>query len=92
MAKKQNDAAAGPEMDWSGHRFVHRLVEVDGVQIAEPMSVETPFGPVYGAIGDWLVAGEGGQQWFCTDEYFRENYEPVADKQYVPAVDRTSRR
>jgi hypothetical protein len=68
-----------PEADWSSRKYRKKPVIVEAEQIREPMSVNTPFGTVHGAEGDWLVTAGDGQQWFCTDEYFRLNYEPVSE-------------
>ncbi len=75
--KKTTESAAG---NWSGRKFRNKPVVVEAQQIHEMMTVRTPFGPATGAVGDWLITAADGQQWFCTDEYFRENYEPVADE------------
>lgn len=72
--------SASIEADWSGRKFRKLPVIIEAVQIGEQTEVNTPFGTVYGAVGDWLITAANGQQWFCTDEYFRENYEPVAEE------------
>ncbi|MHB9074652.1 MAG: hypothetical protein ACYC6G_14135 [Desulfobaccales bacterium] len=79
MAKKQNDAAAGPEMDWSGRRFRKLPVEIEAEQLVEPMEIETLEGTMRGNVGDWLITGVKGEKYFCQDEIFRMTYEPVAE-------------
>jgi hypothetical protein len=54
-------------------------VIIEAVQIANTQSIETLEGTMTGNIGDWLITGVKGEQYFCNDEIFKMTYERVKD-------------
>jgi len=55
---------------------------VQALQLTAPQKVITAEGELEGQRGDWLITGPGGVLSFCTDEVFRQNYEPAAANEY----------
>ncbi len=58
-------------------KFRKKPVVIEAVCITSPMTVETLEGTMEGGVGDWLITGVKGEQYFCKDDIFRMTYEPV---------------
>lgn len=61
-------------------KFRKKPVVIEATRISREMSVDTLEGTMRGKIGDWLITGVKGEQYFCEDSIFRMTYEPVEGK------------
>lgn len=50
---------------------------IEAHQLSKPMTIETLEGVMIGNIGDWLITGVKGEQYFCKDDIFKMTYEKV---------------
>ncbi len=58
-------------------QYRKKPVVIKAVQISIPMKVKTLEGTMKGNVGDWLITGFKGEQYFCKDEIFKMTYEIV---------------
>ena len=56
-------------------KYRKKPVVIEAVQLTRPMTVETLEGVMSGNVGDWLITGVKGEQYFCKDDIFRMTYE-----------------
>lgn len=61
-------------------RFRRLPVMVNAERLTLPAKVETAKGVLWAKRGEWVVFGPDGLGFICRDEYFRKNYEPVAQE------------
>jgi hypothetical protein len=61
-------------------KFRKKPVVIEAVQITSEMTVKTLEGTMNGGVGDWLITGVKGEQYFCKDDIFRETYEGADDE------------
>lgn len=50
-------------------------VVIQAKRLNRQMTVETLEGKMTGNIGDWLIIGIKGEEYFCKDDIFRATYE-----------------
>ena len=58
-------------------QYRKKPVVIEAIQITRPMTVETLEGVMSGGVGDWLITGVAGEQYFCKDDIFKATYDPV---------------
>lgn len=58
-------------------RYRKKPIVIEAVQLTRPMTVHTLEGVMTGNIGDWLITGIEGEQYFCKDSVFKSTYERV---------------
>ena len=58
-------------------KYRKKPVIIEAVQLTEPASVVTLEGKMAGNVGDWLITGVKGEQYFCKDSIFKLTYEEV---------------
>ena len=61
-------------------RFRKKPVEIEAVQLEEPIIIETLEGVMNGNPGDWLITGVQGEKYPCKNDIFRATYEPVDEE------------
>jgi len=67
-----------------------KLVPVRARQMQFAFSVshpEAPGGILCGNPGDWLVQGQSGAKWVCSDKVFREVYRKASEMEFVGVTD-----
>jgi hypothetical protein len=71
------------EILWRGfmkaRRFRKKPVVIEAYQTQTKTVIETLAGVMTVYPGDWIITGVAGERYPCTDEIFRETYEPVED-------------
>jgi hypothetical protein len=60
-------------------KFRKKPVVIEAIQITRPMTVTTLEGVMSGNVGDWLITGVKGEQYFCKPDIFEATYEPVIE-------------
>ena len=58
-------------------QFRKKPVIIEATQLTRSMTVETLEGKMTGNVGDWLITGVKGEQYFCKDDIFRMTYQEV---------------
>jgi hypothetical protein len=58
-------------------RFRKKPVVIEATQLTQPMTVKTLEGTMKGGIGDWLITGIAGEQYFCKNNIFVKTYDMV---------------
>jgi hypothetical protein len=61
----------------SAKKYTKRPISITAVQIAEPFSIVSLEGRVYGKTGDYLIKGTHGEFYICDKKIFEENYNVV---------------
>ena len=61
-------------------RYRKKPVTIEAIQLTRPMTVETLEGVMKGNVGDWLITGIKGEQYFCKDDIFRATYDEVGNE------------
>lgn len=57
--------------------FRKKPVVIEATRLTREMTAKTLEGTMTGNVGDWLITGVNGEQYFCKDDIFRKTYEPV---------------
>ena len=52
-------------------------VVIQAKRLTRPMSAETLEGIMQGGVGDWLIIGVKGEEYFCKNDIFQMTYEEV---------------
>lgn len=60
-------------------KFRKKPVVIEAIQISRRMTVETLEGTMSGDVGDWLITGVKGEQYFCKPDIFEATYEKVEE-------------
>ena len=60
--------------------FRKKPVVIQARQLTEPDEVTTLEGTMTGEVGDWLIRGVEGEEYFCKDRIFRATYEAVSQE------------
>ena len=58
-------------------KYRKKPVIIEASQLTRKMTVETLEGVMTGNIGDWLITGIKGEQYFCKNDVFKMTYEKV---------------
>lgn len=61
-------------------KFRKKPVVIEAARITRPITISTPEGEMQGEIGNWLITGVAGEQYPCTNNIFRETYEPADEE------------
>lgn len=61
-------------------KYRKKPVVIEAIQISRPMTVETLEGVMKGNVGDWLITGVKGEQYFCKPDIFEMTYEAVEEQ------------
>ena len=60
-------------------KYRKKPIVIEAHQLTKSMNIETLEGRMYGGIGDWIITGVKGEQYFCKDDIFRMTYEKVGE-------------
>lgn len=60
-------------------KFRKKAVIIEAVQIDKEQYVDTLEGRMHGSVGDWLITGVKGEQYFCKPDIFLMTYEPATE-------------
>jgi hypothetical protein len=63
--------------DWVSAGFQKNLLDWDFSD--NRVWIQTPEGPINGAVGDYLIRGIKGELYACKPDIFAETYDPVED-------------
>lgn len=58
-------------------KFRKKPVVIEATKLTRKMTVKTLEGTMIGDVGDWLITGVKGEQYFCKDDIFKMTYEEV---------------
>lgn len=58
-------------------RFKKLPVVIEATRLTQEMTVKTLEGVMTGNVGDWLITGVNGEQYFCEDDIFHKTHKPV---------------
>lgn len=58
-------------------RYRKKPITIEATKLTREMTVKTLEGTMKGNIGDWLITGVKGEQYFCKDDVFQQTYEIV---------------
>jgi hypothetical protein len=62
-------------------KYRKKPIVINAHRLTKPMTVKTLEGVMTGNIGDWLIIGEKGEEYFCEDDIFKITYEEIKDAQ-----------
>ncbi len=58
-------------------KYRKKPVIIEAIQLTEPANVVTLEGKMRGNVGDWLITGIKGEQYYCKNDIFKMTYEEV---------------
>ena len=60
-------------------KYKKKPVIVEANRLINPMTVVTLEGEMKGNVGDWVITGVAGEQYFCKNDIFQKTYELVVE-------------